>query len=278
MKKYSRVYVEITNICNKSCSFCPGTKRKATTVSPEQFNILTEKLVGITDYIYLHVMGEPLMHPYLEELISIAVSRGFKCAITTNGTLLPDMAQMLAKSGLYKLSISVHSLEDGDTGEYDKYVGDCAEAADLLSRSGILTVMRLWNRGFDRGRNVDIVNILKRHFPDGEWLESPRGIRIRDKLHIEYGDRFAWPDIAIDDISDCVFCYGLKDHFGILADGTVVPCCLDRDGEIALGNAYRQDIVEILSSERAIAIAQGFANRRAVEPLCKKCGYARRFG
>ena len=68
MKKYSRVYVEITNICNRNCSFCPGTRREKRRMSLDEFRRVAERLIGVTDYIYLHVMGEPLRHPELDAL------------------------------------------------------------------------------------------------------------------------------------------------------------------------------------------------------------------
>lgn len=277
MKKYSRVYVEITNICNRSCSFCPGTKRTPKMMSCAEFETVARRLVGVTDYIYLHVMGEPLLHPELEKIINIGTHLGFKCAITTNGTLLPDVCDTLARTGLYKINISLHSFEDGKPGEHIKYLTECANAADKLSRAGVLTVLRLWNRGFDGGKNTDAYQLLRERFPDEEWKEGARGARIRDKLHLEYGDRFVWPDECADYISDSVFCYGLADHFGILSDGRVIPCCLDREGVITLGNIFEESAESILSSERAETIREGFARRIAVEPLCKSCSYARRF-
>ncbi|MBQ7387400.1 MAG: radical SAM protein [Clostridia bacterium] len=278
MKKYSRAYVEITNICNRNCSFCPGTKRDGRIMSTDEFRTVASRLRPATDYIYLHVMGEPLLHPDVCEIIRIGTSLGFKCAITTNGTLLPEMCDELCRSGLYKISISLHSFENGSEDEYTKYIDGCIDAADRLSRCGILTVLRLWNRGHDGGRNVDIVRLLRERFSDGEWKVSERGARIRNKLHLEYGDRFIWPDKDAPEIDERVFCYGLLDHFGVLADGTVIPCCLDREGVIALGNIFGEDIESILTSERAVAIADGFRCRRAVESLCKGCSYARRFG
>ena len=277
MKKYSRVYVEITNICNRSCSFCPGTQREARIMSAEDFRTVASRLVGVTDYIYLHVMGEPLLHPELVEIIKIATQLGFKCAITTNGTLLPEVCDSLVSSGLYKINISLHSFEGSESAGHLRYINDCADSADKLSRAGILTVLRLWNRGHDDGRNVDTYALLRDRFSDGEWREGARGARIRDKLHLEYGDRFVWPDKNAEYISDSVFCYGLVDHFGILSDGTVIPCCLDREGVIALGNIFDEPIESILASKRASDIREGFSRRTAVEPLCKSCSYARRF-
>ena len=276
MKKYSRVYVEITNICNRSCSFCPGTARPARMMTMDEFSLITDKLVGITDYIYLHVMGEPLIHPQLCEFISHATKKGFKCAVTSNGTLLKERADELIGSGIYKLNVSLHSFEDGSLDEQTEYVRDVAEIASRFADAGILTVLRLWNEGSDGGRNVDTVSILKESLC-GDWILGTRGARIRPKLHLEYGERFEWPDREAEDRGERVFCHGLGDHFAILSDGTVVPCCLDRDGAVPLGNAYTSDIASALTSERAVNITRGFAEKRATEDLCRRCGYARRF-
>ena len=279
-KPYSRVYVEITNICNRSCSFCPGTTRPHRSLTLDEFSLILNNLDGITDYIYLHVMGEPLTHPLLPDFVRLASSKGFKVAITTNGTLLPSRGDSLLSTPLYKLNISLHSFESGASSEYTSYINGCLDYADKASRAGILTVLRLWNRGFDEGRNIDTLALIKAKFPEAEneWRFGERGARIRHRLHLEYGERFAWPDISCENLGAQVFCYGLGDHFGILSDGTVIPCCLDREGEIALGNLLLGDnLIDILSSRRAEAIRAGFRNKQATEELCKRCGYARRF-
>ena len=276
-KKYSRVYVEITNICNRSCSFCPGTVREKRRMSLEEFSLIANKLVGVTDYIYFHVMGEPLTHPELPRFIEYATSLGFKCAVTTNGTLVTKRADELISSGVYKVNLSVHSFEEGEEEQYLSYIESLADFADKASNAGVLTVLRLWNKGYDGGLNDRTLEILREKLL-GEWKWGSRGARIRHKLHLEYGDRFDWPDMEAENMGSCLFCYGLRDHFGILCDGRVIPCCLDREGEITLGNVYETPIREILSSERAMAILHGFDNRVAVEELCQKCGYARRFG
>lgn len=275
-KKYSRVYVEITNICNRSCSFCPGTVRPKKRMTTDEFKYVANALVGVTDYIYLHVMGEPLTHPELPELISYASSLGFKCSITTNGTLLDKRADELIASGVYKINISVHSFEEGSEAEHFSYLDSICRFADRASNSDVLTVLRLWNKGHDGGLNDKTLEFIKSRL-EGEWKWGARGARIRHKLHIEYGDRFEWPDMEADFVSDSVFCYGLRDHFGILSDGRVIPCCLDREGAITLGNIFETPVREILSSPRAEAILDGFDRRCAVEELCKRCGYATRF-
>ena len=273
---YSKVYVEITNICNKSCSFCPKNKRPPRRMTTEEFDTVTDKLQGVTKYIYYHVMGEPTSHPQLAEFIRIANSKGFKSAVTTNGTLLSRIGDKLIESGVYKVNVSVHSFESEQGEDYERYLADCFDFADRASSAGVLVILRLWNKGGDEKHNSDIESRLQKRFPC-EWKRSDRGARIRDKLHLEYGERFVWPDMHEDDMGDRVYCYGLNDHFAILCDGTVVPCCLDHEGDIPLGNVFTSELPEILGCGRAEAIRNGFSRRTASEELCRKCGYARRF-
>lgn len=273
---YSKVYVEITNQCNRSCSFCPGTNRLPRRLSMEEFQIIVNKLKGVTKYLYLHVMGEPLTHPLLIDFIRYATEQGFLVAITTNGTLLRKKGQELLHSGVYKVNISVHSFEQGTKEEYENYISECIRFADIASKQNILTILRLWNRGFDEGRNIDIRKQLEDYFEE-PWQFGSRGARIRPKLHLEYGERFEWPDLAKEEKGSEVFCYGLKDHFGILCDGRVIPCCLDREGAITLGNIFEASLEEILTTERVFRMKTGFQKRQATEELCRKCGYARRF-
>ena len=273
---YARVYVEITNVCNKNCSFCHKTKRTPRQMSMGEFTLICEKLSGITEYLYLHVMGEPLMHPLIGDFISYATKRGFKVAVTTNGSLLDKFGQKIIDAGVYKVNISLHSFESGELSEHKQYIDSCLDFADNASKSGVLTILRLWNGGVTDTLNCEVTDLLHKKFPD-EWNVGKRGARIRNKLHLEYGERFEWPDISSDNMGEDLFCYGLSDHFGILSNGQVIPCCLDSDGIIDLGNIYTDDIKRILTSRRACAMCDGFSHKKATEELCQKCPYARRF-
>lgn len=279
---YSRVYVEITNRCNMSCSFCHETKREPRRLSLGEFARIVGNLHGVTEYLYLHVLGEPLTHPMLATFIEYATKSGFKVAITTNGTLLDKMGEALILSGTYKVNISLHSFEEyGSFEAQKKYIESCVRFADEASQRGVLCVLRLWNKvcesdSIEEKLNEYTLSLLHEHFGN-EWTFGARGARIRNKLHIEFGERFEWPDENSCDLGERVFCHGFSDHFGILSDGTVIPCCLDADGAIPLGNIFETDIRKILSSERAVAIKDGFAKKRAAEELCRRCPYARRF-
>ena len=273
---YNKVYVEITNICNMNCSFCHGHSRAPRRMSKDEFRLILGKLTEQTKYIYYHLMGEPLTHPELPDFIKLAGEYGYKSIVTTNGTLLEKRKDELLAAGLHKVNISLHSFENGDDDSYIAYVQSLAEFAKAAAEKGIIIVFRLWNKGFDGGKNEVALKLLAQYIT-GDWAENTRGIRVRDKIFIEFGERFEWPDSNAEIKGDKFFCYGLKDQFGILADGTVVPCCLDSDGVISLGNIFSDDIADILSSERATAIVEGFRCGKATEDLCKRCGYAQRF-
>ena len=273
---YNKVYIEITNICNMHCSFCHGHSRAPKQMTMEEFTLILDKLEDQTKYIYYHLMGEPLTHPLLPAFIELAGKRGYKSIITTNGTLLNARKTELLSAGVHKINISLHSFEGENTDAHARYIRDMAEFAKSAADRGILIVFRLWNKGFDEGKNAVACGVLQKTIP-GDWKENTRGIRIRDKIYLEWGERFEWPDSKAEIKGDRFTCYGLKDHFGILSDGTVVPCCLDSDGVIHLGNIFSEDIRSILRSQRATAISEGFKNGVAAEDLCRRCGYAQRF-
>ena len=244
-------------------------------MSREELEIVLDKLAPYTRYVYFHLMGEPLLHPDLPEFISVAVSRGFKPMITTNGTLIKDVKASLLTGDVYKINVSLHSFEGESSVEGREYVLECASFAKSAAEGGTIVTLRLWNGGA-RVDNTNTINILNEVFCK-PWLENNRGYKLDNKIFLEYGDRFEWPDSEAEYIGESVYCHGLLDHFGILSDGTVVPCCLDREGAINLGNAFTDDLGEILTSERCERIREGFRRRCAAEELCRRCGYSRRF-
>lgn len=278
MKRFRKIYLEISNICNLRCRFCPGTRRSPRMMTEAQLSALLPKLRPWTDYLYFHLMGEPLCHPRLGKFLSLAGEAGFKVILTTNGTLLEKQQELLLHApGLHKVNISLHAFEANDLHiPFEDYLAQCF-AFGQAAEGEKLVVYRLWNHGGEEEKNTFILQALHAAFP-GQWKEEPRGIRIGHRVYLEYGDKFDWPDLTAGDGGDRVFCYGLRDQIGVLCDGTVVPCCLDHEGDIALGNLFDQTLEEILETPRAKAIFEGFRNKKATEELCRKCGYARRFG
>lgn len=275
---FSKAYVEITNICNLSCSFCHGTKRAPRCMSVEEFALVMEKLQGHTRHVYFHLMGEPLTHPQLPELLHAAAESGMNCCITTNGFLLKKCGNMLKNAEkLYKISVSLHSFEANRSCEtLNEYLESVWNAVLPLSQKGTICALRLWNDGGENGLNAEILEFLHGKAA-GEWQETRTGsLRLAENLYLENAAKFEWPDINAPECA-VEFCHGLRDQIAVLCDGTVVPCCLDAEGEIALGNVFEQSLDEILASPRARAMYEGFSMRKPTEELCRRCGYATRF-
>lgn len=283
--------MEITSACNLSCSFCPETKRPKSFLSVEEFERRLHEVRPYTDYLYLHVKGEPLLHPQLEMLLDLCLENDIQVNLTTNGTLLSKHQEMLLrKPSLRQINFSLHSL-DGNEEERDKegYMSTILDFAKEASQKGRPIVsLRFWNidpldlLSLDGRKNRALLEIIEKEFqldhPILEKVQPGRGLKLSEGIYINQDHEFQWPALTEEEDDGTGFCYGLKDQVGILTDGTVVPCCLDGEGIINLGNMSEQSFSSILSSERAKNLAEGFTRRTAVEELCRKCGYRKRFG
>ena len=275
--RFAKVYVEISNLCNLSCRFCPGTKRPKGRMDADRLSVILEKLKGYTEFLYFHLMGEPLLHPELPRFLELAGEMGFKVIISTNGTLLEERKELLLSSpAVHKVNISLHAFEANDLSvPFETYVDGCLDYGKA-AQGQKLTVFRLWNSGGEDKQNGLLLQKLEEAFPK-PWKDGRKGIQIAPKVYLEPGEKFDWPDMSAPEEEGPYFCYGLRDQIGVLWDGTVVPCCLDHEGDIPLGNLLTQSMDEILESARAKAIYEGFSKKEAAEPLCRRCGYARRF-
>lgn len=274
-----KAYLEITNICNMACDFCHGTCRAPREMTAAEFEALTDRLVGRIEYLYFHLMGEPLSHPLLPQFIRRAREKGFRPMLTTNGTLLGEVGEALLKAPLHRISISLHAPAANSAFNSPSYLADCISYAKKASARGVIVVLRLWNLGgAGESENDGILTALHEAFPD-EWVKNRAGYRLAERLYLEWDREFVWPDRNGEQVPEktSVFCYGLRNHVGILVDGTVVPCCMDADGVLALGNLFDSSLEEILGTPRARAIKTGFDCRRAVEPLCRTCGFVKKF-
>lgn len=269
----SRCYLEITNKCNLQCVFCPGTKRAVRRLTVEEFDTLTNRLRGEVQFLYFHLMGEPLLHPDLPTFVRMAREKGFVPVLTTNGTLLDRRAE-LADCGLHKIQISLHAHEGNELTHPDRYLQGVMHFALEAAEHGTIVVLRLWNQGgFDQSNDV-LLNIIAQYVPR-PWTERYDGWKIAHNIYIEYDHMFEWPDKeGMECGEEEVFCYALRNQVGVLVDGTVVPCCLDSAGAVPLGNLFTQSLQEIITSPRARALYEGFSRHTATEELCRRCNYA----
>lgn len=280
-----RVYIEIMNRCNLRCSFCPPSSRPPRVMSAAEFDRLAADVSRHCGYIYLHVKGEPLLHPQLGEVLESADKNRLKVNITTNGVLLPQRAELLLQSpAVRQVNLSLHGYAHDTHGEPEDWLDALCSFAVMAAEQGIFTVFRFWTLDAARrpgGDAARMLALLERRFGLAESLAEQsdrRSITLAKSIFVSFEEQFEWPSPLNDNYGGRGCCYGSRTMLGILADGTVVPCCLDSEGVCSLGNALETPLDELLASERLLAMSRGFEQRRVVEPLCRRCGYRLRFG
>lgn len=294
MKRFKKIYIEITNACNLTCSFCPRSKREKMFMNISQFKHIIHEVFPYTDYVYFHVKGEPFLHPLVGEFLSICNDSHIKVNITTNGTLLKDVSDVLLNSpALRQINISLHSFEDENNfSAFETYINNILEFASIVRKNtNCIISFRLWNLEencdlLNKKKNLYVIKKLENyyHLEPGSIHSSflsqnirIRGIKLDEKTFLNQDFLFTWPSLDADFTGDTGFCHGLREQCAILSDGTVIPCCLDGEGNIPLGNIYNTPFKEIIASKRAADIIEGFSNRKISENLCKHCGYRNRF-
>ena len=260
---FKKVYVEITNNCNLSCDFCIKNKRKRNFMSRKEFEVILSKLEGITEYLYFHVLGEPLIHPDINNFIDIA-SVKYKVNITTNGYLIDRIKD---NKNINMLNISLHSYDKKYNVSLDKYINNIFNSIDILLGNNTKINLRLW---INNKENKNIIEKINSYYKTNIKLEK---CKIKDNLYLDISSDFIWPDLNNNYYSEFGKCYGLITHFGILVDGTIIPCCLDSKADINLGNIYTDNINEVLKKTICTEMISGFKNNKKIQELCKHCKF-----
>ena len=260
--RFKKVYIEITNGCNLNCSFCIHNSRKVEYMSLSNFKLILDKIKPFTNYIYLHVLGEPLLHPRILEFIEYASSKGFFVNITTNGYMIDKLIEF---NNIRQVNISLHSYDLKYKISLDKYLDNIFNVISNLNNTYFS--LRLW---VDSNYNNEIYDYICNRYKVTK--DDILNNKIGKNIFFSQFHEFSWPDLN-NDLNNDGKCYGLIDHIGILVDGTVVPCCLDSKGIISLGNIFTDQLNNILSSERVLNMINGFKNGKRCEELCKHCGF-----
>jgi radical SAM protein with 4Fe4S-binding SPASM domain len=251
------------------------------------FGHVAKSVKPYTDHIYFHLMGEPFLNRELESFLEISKENQLKVNITTNGTLISEVKEVLFNApALRQVNISLHSFEANEEQiNFNEYINNIISfAKEATDKTNIICSLRLWNLdtrySASNNMNIDIFKLLEEEFQVQsnlkESLKLKNSFKLKNNLYISMGEKFKWPSLKIEELGERAFCYGLRDQIGILVDGTVVPCCLDSDGSIPLGNIFHNNLEDILNSKRAKDIYDGFSERKAVEELCKRCGFINR--
>lgn len=292
MEKFKRVYIEISNICNLQCSFCPVVERDKNIMSLPLFKKILHEVSPFTEEVCLHLMGEPLAHPEFEQIIAITEENfqksGVQVNLTTNGILLNRFKELVLKSqSIRQINFSIHSFQDNfKDRDITPYLNDILVFSDeaMQARDDFYINYRLWNiqkNNQQADENFPLIQKMAKHFNSEIKSEvdvsSIKSKRIYKKIYFHFDSRFVWPSPHLPKLSENGFCHGMSSHLGIHADGTVVPCCLDKEAVINLGNLNQITLTEILASKRAQSIKEGFRQKKLVEDLCQRCPYIKRF-
>lgn len=286
--KYSKINIEISNICNLQCSFCPEVIRTKQLMDLDLFENIIQQVSPLTELVCFHLMGDPLVHPKLKEMIQICEKYKTKIFFVTNGVLLKEnQQQLLLSPAFYQVNFSLHSFFDNfktkSPVDYLNKIFTWTELA-FIQRPDLYINYRLWNLQDVRGEenlNLEMLSFIEERFhfkfERSINVRKQKSVRIKNKLYLHFDTEFVWPDTQLPVLGKSGTCYGLTSHFGILVDGTVVPCCLDKEAAIPLGNIKQNKIEEILNNKRAKDMLDGFKRNNLVESLCQRCQYIERF-
>lgn len=271
---FKKVYIEITNICNKNCSFCSKSNRNKKEMTLEEFEKVLININGLTNYVYLHVKGEPLLHSEFNSIIKLCEKYNLNVNITTNGTLLEKQKEVLLNKSVKRINISLHSFEGEDS---NLYIDEITDMIKFLKQNENLNIqLRFWalnNNELGKNNEIMLNRLISNLKLDSINISEVKNIKLEDRLYLNKGDIFCWPTLESDFISDVGRCYGTIDQVAILSDGTVVPCCLDAEGVINLGNIFEISLKDIVNTDRFKNMKQGFFDNQLKEELCKKCQF-----
>lgn len=267
--RFKKIYIEITNNCNLSCKFCSKNKKESKTMTFDEFKIIISKIKNYTSYIYMHVLGEPLIHPNVSEFIDYAYKNDINVNITTNGYLIDKIEN---NKNIRQLNISLHSYDEKYKVPLTGYLNKIYKVIDELKDNTYIS-FRIWTKS---KYTKDIIKSLNKKFNSLltiDNLEKIGNITLSKNVFLSISEEFIWPSLENNYYNETGKCMALKDHIGILSDGTIIPCCLDSKGIIDFGNIYEEDLNEVINSKRFLDMQDNFKNNKKKEELCKHCNF-----
>ena len=247
-------------------------------MSVTDFCHVLEDVRTVTDYVYLHVQGEPLLHPQFDEIMKECDLAGVHVQLVTNGTFLPSHPDLIRHPSLHRLSISLQSIEY-QTIDTDQYIRGILDLLERLSeKPSFITDLRFWRTDqISLPKTSRMLEALRSRYTPIP-TDRDHQFRIAERVYISFDNSFEWPnEKKTASVPVRGTCLGARDQIAILADGTVVPCCLDADAHIPLGNIMETSLLDILHSARCVSLVKGFENRTITEPFCAGCTFRKRF-
>ena len=286
--RFYRIYIELTNVCGLSCSFCPTKALPTKEMDLDFFESIVKQAKSYTKEIACHVVGDPLTLSNLDAYLDIIHKHGLKAMLTTSGYFLKKHSyETLFHPCVKQINISLNSYNKNDTSlTFEQYMNPVLALceAKLNRKEDLFINLRVWNLDemmSERTFNETLFAKLSSTFDTqidlhSIYEEKPKSLRLASKILVHFDNYFEWPSLN-NKVYGHGTCQGLQSHVAILASGKVVPCCLDCDGIIELGDLHENTLDAILTSKRAVNMLEGFKEGKAVEELCQKCSYKERF-
>ncbi len=283
--------IEPVNFCNLSCPECPAGNGSITREKKAmEFDLFRKIICEIKDYTYyltLYFQGEPFLHPQFIKFIQFSNEHQIYTASSTNAQFIDDeMAKKIIESGLNKLIVSL----DGSTQEvYEKYRigGSFSKAKDCIS------FLVKWKKSFNSSSPfIELQFLVLKHnehqireikklsknlnanklrlksaqitnFKEGSDL-LPTQKRYARYIKSKDGDYKRKEKIKNR-------CWRAFSGAVIAANGDVLPCSFDKNGEHAFGNINEKSLAEIWHNEKAHSFRKQILKNKKEFEMCKNC-------
>jgi radical SAM protein with 4Fe4S-binding SPASM domain len=286
--KFYRIYIELTNVCGLRCSFCPTKELANMTMDLEFFESVVQEAKPFTREIACHVVGDPLTLPNLEQYLDIIHKYKMKAMLTTSGYFMKKHSfETLFHPAVKQINVSLNAFNKNDTSiSFEQYMKPilnlCHEK--VKQEKELFINLRMWNLDeimSEESFNKELFDVLEKEFSvilDLQTLDpkEKKSIRLDNKVLLHFDNYFEWPSLENKNYGHGT-CQGLDSHIGILANGDVIPCCLDNDAVMKLGNVKKQTLKEIVQGTRATDMREAFKVGHCSEEMCLKCSYKDRF-
>jgi len=258
-------------------------------MSLEKFDDLNVQLKKVTNELAYHIVGDPLVLSNLDDYLDISLKHELKVNITTTANNLnKNHFNILMNRTIKQINFSINSYNaNSHKKSLDEYINPILDFCEyaISKEQHFFINLRIWNLDENESAkefNQEVFKRVNERLNSSIDIEEiyknrPKNIRIARMVFFNFDEYFNWPSLNNDFVSKKGTCYGLDSHFGILSSGNVVPCCLDNDGIVNLGNTNNTRLEDILNSNRVKAIQNSFRNNILVEELCQKCEYRTRF-
>jgi pyruvate-formate lyase-activating enzyme len=269
------IRIETTNACNLRCRMCPQSDKKPGVarglMKVDLYRNIVDQIAAFPEnhnaLFYLHICGEPLLHKQSVEFIRYAADLGFKPILTTNATLLTtELTAKLLASGLSRIEFSF----EGVTPEIFETTRLGAKY-DVVHRN-IMDFLEQ-NRAAGKPVHTELVVVDLPHVEARLLRDYCEKMRAHfDTVNLSgYFDWLGRVETVKYERSHYRGCAATDTDLNVLWDGRVVPCCMDVDGAMVIGDFTKQCYLEILADLRRHALRERLQCGQLKGLLCSQC-------